>query len=67
VISRTSSLINILSDIDQISVYALENCTLALISTINSSPEIAGLRDLAPQTLNALSNVSKKLCKILLI
>ena len=57
VLSRTSSIIKILSDMSLISEYALCNCSIVLLYTIETDPVLVGTPALASAVVNTLSQV----------
>lgn len=60
VLSRASSIANILLDLTQVTDAALSNCTAVLVDTVNNYPDLAGSSSVAPTVVSALSNVLKK-------
>jgi hypothetical protein len=60
VISRATSIANILIDSSQLSDDGFSNCTAALVGTIQSDPEIAGSASTASLCMTALSTVLQK-------
>ena len=57
VLSRTSSIITILADMSLISIYALYNCSIVLLYTIENDPVLVGTPALASAVVNTLSQV----------
>jgi hypothetical protein len=55
--ARFSAIAAILNDITQINTYALSNCTLALVATVQAVPQLAGSPTIAPVCAKALSSV----------
>jgi hypothetical protein len=60
ILSRASSVSNILLDISELSDAGFGNCTAALIETINSDPDLAGSESTATLCMEALSSVLQK-------
>jgi hypothetical protein len=58
--SRAQTIVDILKDITQISSGALSNCTLALVDTVISYPDLAGSDENSDLIMQALSNVLEK-------